>query len=126
MRFLIDDALSPAVARLLSESGHEAAHVRDYSLQAADDPIIMACAEKEDRILVSADTDFAALLAVTRKPKPSVILFREPDVVRARDYVSRILESLPLVECELRAGCVVVFRHGRIRVRTLPLGAGHA
>jgi hypothetical protein len=60
-------------------------------------------------------------LAVTRYAKPSFILFREPDLIRARDYVDRILDSLPLLESELEAGCVVVFRHGRIRVRNLTI-----
>jgi len=122
VKFLIDNALSPEVASLLCKAGHDAVHVRDYGLHAAEDPVILERASLEERILVSADTDFATLLAVTRKAKPSFILFREPDVIRARDYVGRILVSLPLLESELEAGCVVVFRHGRIRVRNLPFG----
>lgn len=123
MRFLIDNALSPEVACLLSKAGHNAVHVRDYALHAAEDPVVLERASLEERILVSADTDFAALLAVARKAKPSFILFREPGVFRAGDYVGRILDSLPLLESELEAGCVVLFRHGRIRVRNLPFSA---
>ncbi|MBI1790091.1 MAG: DUF5615 family PIN-like protein [Acidobacteria bacterium] len=37
MRFLIDSALSPEVARLLKGAGHDAVHVRDYGLHAAED-----------------------------------------------------------------------------------------
>jgi len=123
VKFLIDNALSPEVARLLNQAGHDAAHVRDYGLQAADDAVILERARMEDRVLVSADTDFSALLAVLKSSKPSFILFRDPDLVRARDYATRLLDGLPLIAGDLMAGCVAVFRHGRIRVRTLPLGA---
>jgi predicted nuclease of predicted toxin-antitoxin system len=111
VKFLIDNALSPELARLLSNAGHDAVHVRDYGLHDADDPVILERAGIED---------FAMLLAVSRRSKPSFVLFREATIIRAQDYVSRILESLPSFERELEAGCVATFRRGRIRVRSLP------
>ena len=54
MRFLVDNALSSEVARLLKDAGHDAVHVRDYELRAAEDPIILERAGSEDRILISA------------------------------------------------------------------------
>ena len=40
MRFLIDNALSPALAALLQQAGHDAIHVRSIGLQHADDDVI--------------------------------------------------------------------------------------
>lgn len=122
MKFLIDNALSPELARLLREAGHDAVHVRDYELHAAEDPVILERAGAEDRILISADSDFGMLLATSHRAKPSFVLFREPGVIRAADYASAIFLNLPAIEDELLAGCVATFRHGRVRVRSLPLG----
>ena len=79
-------------------------------------------AGSENRILISADSDFGMLLATSRRMKPSFVLFREPDVIRAVDYATAILLNLSAIETELLTGCVATFRHGRVRVRSLPLG----
>ncbi len=76
MRFLIDNALSPWLSEKLREAGHESVHVRDYRMQAEDDATILNRAEQEQRIIVSADTDFGGLLAERMSQFPSFILFR--------------------------------------------------
>jgi predicted nuclease of predicted toxin-antitoxin system len=63
LRFLIDNALPPLLAELLISAGHDAVHVRAYGMHAASDEVILARALAEDRIVVSADTDFGAILA---------------------------------------------------------------
>jgi hypothetical protein len=45
VRFLIDNALSPQVARKLSEAGHDALHVHDIDLQHASDTEIFERAQ---------------------------------------------------------------------------------
>jgi predicted nuclease of predicted toxin-antitoxin system len=42
VKFLVDNAPSPTLAERLREHGHEATHVRDYGLQAAEDETIFA------------------------------------------------------------------------------------
>ena len=91
-------------------------------MQAASDEVILARAFAESRVVVSADTDFGAILANQAANRPSFILFREPNLLLASDYAGTLLPALSVLEPELLSGCVAVFRGGRLRVRRLPLG----
>ena len=124
MRFLLDQNQSPHLAAFLGLAGHDVVHVRDLALSEASDRLIMEVAVAQGRIVVSGDTDFGELLALSNASAPSVVLLRRQDHRRASEVAALILLNLDAVAVDLEAGAVVVFDEDRLRVRRLPFRPG--
>ncbi|MBI4642674.1 MAG: DUF5615 family PIN-like protein [Deltaproteobacteria bacterium] len=121
LEVLVDNALSPIIAEGLRKSGFDAVHVRDYNLQRATDEEIFSRAGDEDRVIVSADTDFGTLLALRKIKKPSIIIFRGGSERRPKQQLSLLLEHLAEISELLEEGGIVIFEQTRIRLRSLPI-----
>ena len=124
MRFLVDNSLSPLVAEQLDLAGHDTAHVRDRQMQRATDQQIFDLAYDERRIVVTADTDFGAILALRQTTIPSVILFRRSSQRHPLAQVDLLLSNLDNISESLERGCIAAFDDTRLRVRMLPIGGG--
>jgi predicted nuclease of predicted toxin-antitoxin system len=124
VRFLLHECLPPSLAGLLRAAGHECAHVYELGLGLGlggqPDDQIMALADRQNQILISADTDFGELLANAPVSAPSVILLRRTDK-RPQPLADVILANLEQITDDLEAGALIVISDTRIRTRRLPM-----
>lgn len=90
MRLLLDQNLSRDLPALLAGAAFDVADTRSLDMQRWTDEAITDYAAAEDRVIVSADTDFGAILAARQSAKPSFVLLR-----RTKQPVTRSDRSCP-------------------------------
>lgn len=120
MRWLLDQGLPRSAAAILKQAQEDAIHVGDIEMAEALDPEIIQHASREDRVIVTLDSDFHALLAAAGSSKPSVIRIRQ-EGLKGRQVAQLVLKISRQFKQELERGCVITFRAGEIRYRMLPL-----
>jgi len=117
---LLDEGLPRSAADRLRQLGWDAVHVVDLDLSGAADDVLLSLSAKDARVVVSLDSDFPRLLALSSGTAPSVLLLRLQGLDTAKT-VDLILRCVELTESHLRSGAVVVHARGELRVRSLPL-----
>lgn len=120
MKFLVDMNLSPRWCDVLRGEGWDAVHWFEVGMTTAPDSELMAWALRENRIVLTHDLDFGAMLAATRSAGPSVAQVRTQDV-RPEVLSGTLIPLLRQFETKLTAGALLVVDEGRSRVRVLPL-----
>jgi predicted nuclease of predicted toxin-antitoxin system len=118
---LLDNNLSQRLIPALVEYGWDVVHVRDLGLRNAVDEVVLAAALEQGRILISADTDFGALLAMSHAAGPSMVLVRRVSGRRVEDLAAVMAANLPPLEEDLLAGVIVAIGEDSLRVRRLPI-----
>jgi len=123
VKLLLDANLSPEVSRRLAEAGHDTIHVAEIEMVSATDPEILAAAAQQERVLISADSDFGELLALDSLASPSVVLLRSADHLRPAEQAELLAANLGQIAEELAEGAIASLSAGHLRVRTLPIVA---
>lgn len=116
MRLLIDNALSPFIAKQLTAAGitRRTFATTIFKRQATRK------SSRTHALRTASSSPPTRTLQAERQP--SFLLFRRGTERRPEQQVARLLSNLPALEQDLASGAVVVLEPGRVRVRKLPIG----
>jgi predicted nuclease of predicted toxin-antitoxin system len=120
MKFLLDQGLPRSAAELLRKRNIDAVHTGEVGLASAEDLETLTRSGEEQRVVVTLDADFHALMALSGATQPSVIRIRRQGLTAA-PLVELILEVISLCESDLKAGALVSVQAFAIKVHKLPV-----
>lgn len=117
MKFLVDECTGPAVAKWLTQRGHDAVSVYDEARGETDD-WVLTTALKQERIIITNDKDFGEMLSRSSKAHSGVILLR-----LANESAANKITVLQQVLTQLKSPIMnhfVVATENKIRISKFP------
>jgi len=120
MKLLLDQGLPRSTVEHLQQAGFDAAHVGELGLASASDAIILDFARRENRVVVTLDSDFHALLAFSGAKEPSVIRLRI-EGLRAGELARLLVDVMAVCADEVVNGAMVSVTEDGVRIRKLPV-----
>jgi len=116
VKFLLDQDVYAVTGRFVAELGHDVETVSRLGLAAADDSVLLKYAQDHDRIFVTRDRDFGALVFL-RRAGPGVAYLRMSPATTNAVHKELKIVLRRYSEADLRKAFVVV-EPGRHRYRT--------
>ena len=120
LRFLADMNLSPITVDVLQQEGWDIVRVSTLLPADASDAEILVLARRQNRVVITQDLDFSALLALGGHAQPSLITLRlsntDPSLV-----TERLRQIVPQSEQALQEGSAVTVDDSSLRIRRLPI-----
>jgi predicted nuclease of predicted toxin-antitoxin system len=124
LRLILDENVSPATVRALTEAGHDVYHVRDRGLIGQPDHVIWRRAIDESRILVTINARDFTRLAAREALHAGLVTF--PSGSRPAEQLMLILRAIEHFEAQVQQGGDVMNRwldissDGGIRITDIP------
>jgi predicted nuclease of predicted toxin-antitoxin system len=116
MRFLLDMNASGALLNLLLNSDHDVVCVQDIDRKMSDSDIL-AWAVREQRIIITTDSDFEQMIWIQKRLHCGVL--RLENLPRL-ERVSLFQDVLASYGQDLEAGAVIIASKQKIRIRRNP------
>ena len=116
MRLKLDENLSRSVAELFRAGGHDAATIRDQSLQGAPDETVFEVSSREHRVLVTLDRDLGQVLRFPPEASAGIIVIEVGPRASHRSLLERTRELLTLLETRSPERALWILEPGRVRI----------
>ena len=104
----------------MRDEGWDVLHTGDIELSRSTDAQILEYARREKRIIITLDSDFHTILALTNASAPSVIRIRL-EGLKGPDLAFLIKKIWPKIELQVKKGAMVSVTDSGIRIRNIPV-----
>jgi predicted nuclease of predicted toxin-antitoxin system len=119
MKFLVDENISKLVRSALQDAGFDVAALAPDQ-RGSTDPVVLALAATEGRIVITEDRDFGELVIRKRLPVAGILMVELEELSNASEAERVLAVVLSLKDGLL--GHLVVVEPSRTRIRPLPSG----
>lgn len=120
MRLLLDQGLPRSSAEILRNKGWDIQHTGEIGMSRATDRQILEYARDEQRIVITLDSDFHAILAVENLDSPSVVRIRQ-EGLRGPELAELVEKIWSKIGQQLENGAMATITEKAIRIRKIPL-----
>lgn len=120
IKILLDQGLPRSSVKILNNKGWDVIHTGDVGLSRATDRQLLEYARKENRIIVTLDSDFHSILAIENASSPSVIRVRR-ERLKGPEFSKLLINIFPKIQDALIDGAMVTVTENSIRIRRIPL-----
>ena len=115
-RFKIDENLPTEAVDILRLDGHEAVTVLDQDLGGSPDNHLMSVCRREERCIISLDTDFGDIRRYPPHEYHGIIVLRLKE--HSRQNILNVLSSIVhLLRTEELKGCLWIADERKVRIR---------
>jgi len=120
MKLLLDQGLPRSSAEILRNKGWDIQHTGEIGMSRATDRQILEYARDEQRIVITLDSDFHAILAVENLNSPSVVRIRQ-EGLRGPELAELVEKIWSRIGQQLENGAMATITEKAMRIRKIPL-----
>ena len=125
IRLLLDQGLPRGTALHLRREGWDVVHVGEIGMSCATDQEILDYARRENRVCVTLDADFHALLVLGSEQSPSVVRIRI-EGLQAMAMAELLIRIESHIQATVEQSALITVTETQVRIRRLPVNAGSA